>query len=69
MATITEMKKENSNMKRLMRDRFRAVMKEVDKKYPDIGYIKEKTRKMNTDAFLILHNNKLITKQKLKGVV
>ena len=69
MATITEMKRENSRFKGTIRDRFRSVMNELDKKIPDLGYIKEKTRKMNTDAYLIIHNKKLILKTKLRGVV
>lgn len=69
MATITEMKRENQHMKGLMRDRFKALMKEVDKKYPDLNYIAEKTKKMNTDAYLIILNKKNMIKQKLKKVV
>jgi len=69
MATITEMKRENSRFKGMIRGRFRSVMNELDKKIPDLGYIKEKTRKMNTDAYLIIHNKKLILKTKLRGVV
>ena len=40
MATITEMKRENTGMKRTMRTRFRSVMRELDKKYPDYKFEK-----------------------------
>lgn len=69
MATITELKSENRHMKNLMRTRFKSIMKELDKKYPDLNYISEKTRKLNTDSYLIIMNKKNMMKDKLRRVM
>jgi hypothetical protein len=69
MATITELNRENSHMRRLMRRRFTSIMKELDKKYPDMNYISEKAGKIKDDAKWIVHNKDVMTKKRLKGVM
>ena len=69
MATITEIKRENSHMRGLMRRRFKSILKELDKKYPDMNYITEKTNKLRTDAKWIVYNKDLVVKKRLGKVM